>query len=90
MNTSEKMTGNSSSENKKEAKGGCCVGTDYDVSLKMYSDKEDNTPECIGQMKGASKQSICKLLAIGGAVAVGAALLVCATHVFCSWVCKSK
>ncbi len=87
----DNTTNNSTQSNKeKGCMADCCVGGDYDVSLKMFSSKDDEIPECTHHMKGTAKHSIWKLLAIGGGIAAALALLICATHVFCSFVCKEK
>ena len=68
----------------------CCVGGEYDFTVKLFSDRAAKTPECSHHMRGSYKHSLCKILCVGGIIAVGLAALICVTHVVCGWVCSRK
>jgi len=66
----------------------CYVGGEYDVTLKLFSDKQTKTPECAHHMKGVCKHNLLKLMALGGIAAVAIGGLVCLVHMCCSAMCK--
>ncbi len=68
----------------------CYVGADYDMTLKFFSDKYSETPECSHHMRGSGKHSLCKILTVGGLIVASVAALICITHLFCSWVCRVR
>ena len=65
------------------------IGHKCDMSLSLYSDKDQQTPECTHSASASARHNLLTLIALIGTVAVGFALI----GAICSYIgfgCKKK